>query len=53
MEPIRHFKFCPSCGHSQEPATVERVFRAAFEAKTTWERGTIESLTSEMFRIGG
>ena len=35
------------------PADLERVFRAAFEAKATWERGTIESLTSDMFRIGG
>jgi cyclic pyranopterin phosphate synthase len=34
-------------------AELERVFRAAFAAKATWERGTIESLTSEMFRIGG
>ncbi len=35
------------------PADLERVIRAAFEAKATWERGTIEGLTSEMFRIGG
>jgi GTP 3',8-cyclase len=34
-------------------AELEAVFRAAFEAKTTWERGAIESLSSEMFRIGG
>jgi cyclic pyranopterin phosphate synthase len=34
-------------------AELERVFRAAFEAKATWERGTIEGLTSDMFRIGG
>jgi cyclic pyranopterin phosphate synthase len=34
-------------------AELERLFRAAFEAKATWERGTIESLTSDMFRIGG
>jgi cyclic pyranopterin phosphate synthase len=32
---------------------LEAVFRAAFEAKTTWERGAIESLSSDMFRIGG
>jgi len=35
------------------PADLERVIRAAFEAKATWERGTIEGLTSDMFRIGG
>lgn len=35
------------------PAELEAVFRAAFEAKTTWERGAIETLSSEMFRIGG
>lgn len=29
------------------------VFRAAFEAKATWERGAIEGLSSEMFKIGG
>ena len=34
-------------------AELERVFRTAFEAKTTWERGAIESLSSEMFKIGG
>ncbi len=32
---------------------LEAVFRAAYEAKTTWERGAIESLSSDMFRIGG
>jgi molybdenum cofactor biosynthesis enzyme MoaA len=32
---------------------LEDVFRAALEAKTTWERGAIESLSSDMFRIGG
>jgi cyclic pyranopterin phosphate synthase len=35
------------------PAELEALFRAAFEAKTTWERGAIDSLTSDMFRIGG
>jgi cyclic pyranopterin phosphate synthase len=35
------------------PADLERVIRTAFEAKETWERGTIEGLTSDMFRIGG
>ena len=35
------------------PAGIEAVIGAAFEAKTTWERGAIESLSSEMFRIGG
>ena len=34
-------------------AELKRIFRAAFEAKSTWERGAIESLTSEMFKIGG
>lgn len=32
---------------------LEAVFGAAFESKTTWERGAIESLSSDMFRIGG
>jgi cyclic pyranopterin phosphate synthase len=35
------------------PAALEALFGAAFEAKTTWERGAIESLSSDMFRIGG
>lgn len=35
------------------PPGVEAAIRAAFEAKTTWERGAIESLSSDMFRIGG
>jgi cyclic pyranopterin phosphate synthase len=35
------------------PGELEALFRAAFEAKATWERGAIESLTSDMFRIGG
>ena len=35
------------------PAEIEAVIKAAFEAKTTWERGAIESLSSDMFRIGG
>jgi len=35
------------------PAGIEAVITAAFEAKTTWERGAIESLSSDMFRIGG
>ncbi|HMA54889.1 MAG TPA: GTP 3',8-cyclase MoaA [Acidobacteriota bacterium] len=35
------------------PAGIEAVIKAAFEAKTTWERGAIESLSSDMFRIGG
>jgi cyclic pyranopterin phosphate synthase len=34
-------------------AELEAVFRSAFEAKTTWERGAIETLSSDMFRIGG
>jgi cyclic pyranopterin phosphate synthase len=35
------------------PAEIAVILRAAFEAKTTWERGAIESLSSDMFRIGG
>jgi cyclic pyranopterin phosphate synthase len=35
------------------PAELEAVFRSAFGAKATWERGAIESLSSDMFRIGG
>ena len=35
------------------PAEVEAVIKTAFEAKTTWERGAIESLSNDMFRIGG
>lgn len=34
-------------------AELEAVFRAAFEAKASWERGAIEGLSSEMFKIGG
>ncbi len=34
-------------------AELEAVLRSAFEAKTTWERGAIEGLSSDMFRIGG
>jgi hypothetical protein len=35
------------------PAEIEAVIKAAFAAKTTWERGAIETLSSDMFRIGG
>jgi len=35
------------------PAELEALLRAAFEAKATWERGALEGLSSEMFRIGG
>ena len=35
------------------PVELEAVLRAAFETKTTWERGDLESLSSDMFRIGG
>ena len=35
------------------PAEIEAVIKAAFAAKTTWERGAIESLSNDMFRIGG
>jgi cyclic pyranopterin phosphate synthase len=34
-------------------AELEAAFRSAYEAKTTWERGAIEGLSSDMFRIGG
>jgi len=34
-------------------AELEAAFRSAFEAKATWERGAIEGLSSDMFRIGG
>ncbi len=40
-------------GGSDGPAGVEAVLRAAFEAKRTWERGPLESLAGDMFRIGG
>jgi len=36
-----------------DPAEIEAVLRAAFETKATWERGALESLSSDMFRIGG
>ncbi len=35
------------------PAEIAAILGAAFEAKKTWERGPIESLSSDMFRIGG
>ena len=35
------------------PAEIEALLRDAFEAKKTWDRGAIEGLTSDMFRIGG
>ena len=34
-------------------ARVEGLLRAAFEAKATWERGALEGLSGDMFRIGG
>ncbi|HOW84628.1 MAG TPA: GTP 3',8-cyclase MoaA [Candidatus Aminicenantes bacterium] len=34
-------------------AEIAAAFRAAFGAKATWERGAIESLSNDMFRIGG
>jgi len=34
-------------------AELETVFRRAFDAKETWERGAIEGLSSDMSRIGG
>jgi cyclic pyranopterin phosphate synthase len=35
------------------PAEIEAALRSAFRAKTTWERGALEGLSSDMFRIGG
>ncbi|MBE0712363.1 MAG: GTP 3',8-cyclase MoaA [Candidatus Aminicenantes bacterium] len=35
------------------PVELGAILRAAFETKTTWERGDLESLSSDMFRIGG
>ncbi len=35
------------------PAGVQAALRAAFEAKRTWERGPLEGLAGDMFRIGG
>jgi cyclic pyranopterin phosphate synthase len=35
------------------PAELEALLRAAFSAKATWERGALEGLSSDMFRIGG
>jgi len=35
------------------PAELEALVRAAFAAKATWERGALETLTSDMSRIGG
>jgi len=35
------------------PAEIEAGLESAFETKKTWERGDLESLSSDMFRIGG
>jgi len=35
------------------PAELEALIRTAFESKATWERGALEALSSDMFRIGG
>jgi len=35
------------------PTEVEAALEAAFAAKTTWERGELGSLSSDMFKIGG
>ena len=35
------------------PAELEALLRAAFAAKATWERGALEGLSSDMYRIGG
>jgi cyclic pyranopterin phosphate synthase len=34
-------------------AVLEAMFRMAFASKATWERGAMESLSSDMFKIGG
>ena len=35
------------------PAKLEAIIRTAFASKATWERGALEALSSDMFRIGG
>jgi cyclic pyranopterin phosphate synthase len=35
------------------PKEIEAILKAAFETKTTWDRGDVERLSSDMFRIGG
>jgi molybdenum cofactor biosynthesis enzyme MoaA len=35
------------------PVELEAILRAAFETKTSWERGDMERLSSDMYRIGG
>jgi len=35
------------------PAGLEALVRAAFAAKAIWERGALEGLSSDMFKIGG
>jgi cyclic pyranopterin phosphate synthase len=35
------------------PAELEALVRTAFAAKADWERGALEGLSSDMFRIGG
>jgi cyclic pyranopterin phosphate synthase len=35
------------------PREIEAILKSAFVAKTTWERGDLERLSSDMFRIGG
>jgi predicted RNA polymerase sigma factor len=35
------------------PAELEALVRSAFAAKATWERGALETLSSDMSRIGG
>ncbi len=35
------------------PAALEALVRSAFAAKATWERGALEGLSSDMFKIGG
>jgi cyclic pyranopterin phosphate synthase len=35
------------------PEELEGILKKAFATKTTWERGELESLSSDMFRIGG
>ena len=35
------------------PSEIEDILREALAAKAAWERGDLEGLTSDMFRVGG
>lgn len=35
------------------PVEIEALLRAALETKTTWDRGDLEGLQSDMFKVGG